>query len=127
MNEKINTIFNLLNSLTLLEGKELITLLENNFSIDNTTNTINTPITNTILIQEKEEEKSTFDIILETVPMDKKMNVLKLIRTITGLGLKESKDIMDNVPKTLKTNISKEESLTIKKEFENIGVPILIK
>ena len=73
------------------------------------------------------EEKTQFDIILSDVPADKKIAILKIVRNITGLGLKESKDIVDNVPKVLKESVSKEESETIKKEIEAAGGKVTLK
>ena len=73
------------------------------------------------------EEKSSFDITLIEVPADKKIAVLKIVRNLTGLGLKESKDIVDNVPKLLKEGATKEESESIKKELEASGAKITIK
>ena len=73
------------------------------------------------------EEKSSFDITLTEVPADKKIAVLKIVRYLTGLGLKESKDIVDNVPKLLKEGATKEESESIKKELEASGAKITIK
>jgi large subunit ribosomal protein L7/L12 len=73
------------------------------------------------------EEKVAFDIILTEVPADKKIAILKIVRNLTGLGLKESKDIVDNVPKVLKEGITKDESETIKKELETAGAKVTIK
>ena len=78
-------------------------------------------------VVEAVEEKTQFDVILDSVPADKKIAILKIVRNVTGLGLKESKDIVDNVPKVLKESISKEESETIKKEIEAAGGKILLK
>jgi large subunit ribosomal protein L7/L12 len=73
------------------------------------------------------EEKVAFDIILTEVPADKKIAILKIVRNLTGLGLKESKDIVDNVPKVLKEGITKDESESIKKELETAGAKVSIK
>ena len=66
-------------------------------------------------------------IILESVPAEKKIAILKIVRNVTGLGLKESKDIVDNVPKLLKEGASKEEGETIKKDVEAAGGKVTIK
>ena len=73
------------------------------------------------------EEKTAFDVILDSVPADKKIAILKIVRNVTGLGLKESKDIVDNVPKLLKEGASKEEGETIKKDVEAAGGKVTIK
>jgi len=66
------------------------------------------------------EEKTEFDVIL-TSPGDKKIQVLKVIREITGLGLKEAKDLVDNAPKPIKEGVKKEEAEEIKKKIEAEG------
>lgn len=73
-----------------------------------------------------EEEKTEFDVIL-TAAGDKKINVIKAVRTITGLGLKEAKDLVDGAPKTLKEAVSKEEAETMKKDLEAAGASVEIK
>jgi large subunit ribosomal protein L7/L12 len=72
------------------------------------------------------EEKTSFDVILTEVPAEKKISILKAIRNLTGLGLKESKDIVDNVPKVVKEGVTKEESDNIKKELETAGAKVSI-
>lgn len=72
------------------------------------------------------EEKSTFDVILAGFG-DKKIQVIKVVRAITGLGLKEAKDLVEAVPKPLKEGVSKEEAEKIKKEIEESGGAVTIK
>lgn len=72
------------------------------------------------------EEKSTFDVIL-TGFGDKKIQVIKVVRSITGLGLKEAKDLVEAVPKALKEGLSKEEADKMKKEIEESGGTVQIK
>jgi large subunit ribosomal protein L7/L12 len=129
MNEKLNTIIEQLKSLTLFEASELVSQIETVFGVDTSISVTNTnlgPMTTAAPI-ETVEEKTAFDIILESVPADKKIAILKLVRSVTGLGLKESKDIVDNVPKVLKEGASKEEGETIKKEVEAVGGKVIIK
>ncbi len=73
-----------------------------------------------------EEEKSEFDIILEAAG-DNKINVIKEIRAITNLGLKEAKDLVDGAPKTVKEGAPKEESEEIKKKLEAAGAKVTLK
>ena len=75
---------------------------------------------------EAAEEKTEFDVIL-TNSGDKKINVIKAIREITGLGLKEAKDLVEGAPKTVKEAVSKEESETIKKKLEEAGAKVEVK
>ena len=73
------------------------------------------------------DEKDEFDVTLTTVPADKKIAILKIVRNLTGLGLKEAKEVVDNVPKVLKEAATKEESENIKKELEASGAAVDIK
>ena len=69
---------------------------------------------------EKPEEKTTFDVILEAAG-DKKIQVIKVVRAITSLGLKEAKDLVEGVPKAVKEGVSKQEVETIKKQLEEVS------
>ncbi|MGQ9755946.1 MAG: 50S ribosomal protein L7/L12, partial [Desulfotomaculales bacterium] len=73
-----------------------------------------------------EEEKTEFDVILAAVG-DKKINVIKVVREVTGLGLKEAKELVDNAPKPIKEKVNKEEAEAIKKKFEEAGATVEIK
>ena len=72
------------------------------------------------------EEKSSFDVVLESFG-DAKMAVIKAIRPITGLGLKEAKDLVEGAPKTIKEGVDKEEAEKMKKELEEAGAKISLK
>ncbi|MGD8307329.1 MAG: 50S ribosomal protein L7/L12, partial [Ignavibacteria bacterium] len=72
------------------------------------------------------EEKTEFDVILTSFG-DKKINVIKVVRAHTGLGLKEAKDLVDKVPSPVKEGISKDEAEKIKKEFEEAGAAVELK
>ena len=72
------------------------------------------------------EEKTEFDVILVTAA-DKKIPVLKVVREITGVGLKEAKDLVDNAPKPVKEGIKKEEAEEIKKKLEEAGAQVEVK
>ena len=72
------------------------------------------------------EEKTEFAVHL-TSAGDKKINVIKVVREVTSLGLKEAKDLVDGAPKLVKEGISKEEAATIKKKFEEVGATVEIK
>ena len=73
-----------------------------------------------------EEEKTEFDVVLKEIG-DKKINVIKTVREVTSLGLKEAKEVVDNAPKAVKEGISKEEAEEIKAKFEGVGAIIEIK
>ncbi len=70
-----------------------------------------------------EEEKTEFTVVLKSVG-DKKINVIKTVREVTNLGLKEAKDLVDNAPKPVRENISKDEAEEIKKKFEEVGAEV---
>jgi len=72
------------------------------------------------------EEKTEFSVIL-TDAGDKKINVIKAVREVTSLGLKEAKDLVEGAPKPIKEGVSKEEAATIKKKFEEAGAKVEVK
>jgi large subunit ribosomal protein L7/L12 len=133
--EKTNKLIEEIKNLTLLEAYQLVKELEKIFEIEKVVTISNQPISlsnaNLGIDQSNTpvavQEKTAFDVILSDVPGDKKIGILKIVRTITGFGLKESKDIVDNVPKSIKEGVTKEESEKIKAELENAGAKVLIK
>ncbi|MEW6369136.1 MAG: 50S ribosomal protein L7/L12 [Acidobacteriota bacterium] len=72
------------------------------------------------------EEQTEFSVVLAAVG-DKKINVIKVVREVTSLGLKEAKDLVDGAPKTVKEAVSKDEATAIKKKFEEVGATVEIK
>jgi large subunit ribosomal protein L7/L12 len=129
MSEKLNTIIEQLKTLTLLEAAELVKQIESTFGVDTSVSAAPVAVmaTSNAAPIEAAEEKVSFDITITDVPADKKIAILKIVRNVTGLGLKESKDIVDNVPKVLKEGATKEESENIKKELEAAGAKVTIK
>jgi large subunit ribosomal protein L7/L12 len=75
----------------------------------------------------KAEEKTQFDVILAAFPADKKINIIKVVREVTNLGLKEAKDLVEGAPKPLKEGVSKDEAETIKKKFAEAGATVEVK
>lgn len=73
-----------------------------------------------------EEEKTEFSVILSAVG-DKKINVIKVVREVTSLGLKEAKDLVESAPKPIKEGVSKDEAQSIKKKFEDAGATVEVK
>ncbi len=128
MNKKIDLIVTQLKELTLLEASELVKKIEESFSINTS---ISTNVISGIDIEkEKEiqlEQKTAFDIILENVPTDKKIAILKVVRSITGLGLKEVKNLVESSPQIIKKNISQIEADSIKEQLVAVGASITIK
>jgi large subunit ribosomal protein L7/L12 len=76
---------------------------------------------------EEVEEKTEFDLVLEEVPADKKIAVLKIVREITGLGLKEAKELVESTPKAIKEAVAKEVAEDAKKQIEEAGGKVSIK
>lgn len=76
---------------------------------------------------EPEEEKTEFDVVLEEVPADKKIAVLKVVRTLTGLGLKEAKEMVESAPKAVKEAVAKEAAEDAKKQLEEAGAKVSVK
>ena len=129
MTNKIINLIDQLKNLTLLETSELVQEIEKVFNVDVSVQALPhtaTPLVNAEIIKPV-EEKTLFDIVLTEVPTDKKIAILKVVRTITGLGLKESKEIVDNIPKLVKEGVTKDESEVLKKELETAGAKIIIK
>lgn len=131
MNQKLDQIITQLKELTLLEAAELVTAIEETFGVDTSVPVASgTPLSGLAIentTPEAIEEKTSFDVYLEGVPADKKIAILKIVRNITGLGLKESKEIVDNLPRVVKEGITKEESNSIKKELEEAGAKVGVK
>ncbi|WP_053382000.1 50S ribosomal protein L7/L12 [Nitrospira moscoviensis] len=73
------------------------------------------------------EEKTAFDVILAAAPADKKIQIIKVVRELTSLGLKEAKDLVEGAPKPVKTGVAKEEADTMKKKLEESGAKVDVK
>jgi large subunit ribosomal protein L7/L12 len=73
------------------------------------------------------EEKTSFDVILAAVAADKKIQIIKVVRELTNLGLKDAKDLVEAAPKPVKTGVAKEEADTMKKKLEEAGAKVEIK
>jgi large subunit ribosomal protein L7/L12 len=73
------------------------------------------------------EEKTSFDVILSSAAADKKIQIIKVVRELTSLGLKEAKDLVEGAPKPVKSGVAKEEAETMKKKLEEAGAKVEIK
>jgi large subunit ribosomal protein L7/L12 len=78
-------------------------------------------------VAEPEEEKTEFDVVLTEVPADKKIAILKVVRSLTGLGLKEAKDLVEAAPKAVKEGVPKGDAEDAKKQLEEVGAKVEIK
>jgi large subunit ribosomal protein L7/L12 len=132
MSTKTDQILEDLKSLTLIEVSDLVEKLEKTFNIDASQSAgfmMGAPMAVAAAAPAPAEEaKTEFDIILAEVPAaDKKLGVLKVVRTLTGLGLKEAKDLVESAPKPIKEKASKTEADDIKKQLEEAGAKITVK
>jgi len=131
MSNKINNIIEDLKSLTLLEAAELVKQIEEVFDVDassmSTSGMVMMSPSNTDSSQEEVEEKTEFDVILEEIEPSKKIAILKVVRSITTLGLKEAKELVESTPKMIKESTSKEEAEEIKIKLEEAGAKVSIK
>jgi large subunit ribosomal protein L7/L12 len=129
--EKIEKIVELIKNLSLLEAFELVKSLEKTFGIDASAYARAAapaaPAAGGGAAAPAAEEKTEFDVILESVPADKKLAVLKVVRSITGLGLKEAKDLVESAPKPIKEKASKADADSFKKQIEEAGGKVALK
>lgn len=122
MSEKITQIVEDLKRLTLLEAAELVTKIEETFGVDASgTMVMATGVADATKPAEEVEEKTEYDLILDEVPADKKIPVLKVVRVITGLGLKEAKELVESAPKVLQESVAKDAAENAKKQIEEAG------
>ena len=108
--------------LTVLELNELVKACEEEFGVSAAAGVV----VAAAAPAEAAEEKTEFDVELTDVGPNK-VKVIKVVREVTGLGLKEAKDVVDNAPKTLKEAASKEEAEEIKKKLEEVGAKVTLK
>ena len=126
---KVDEIMELLEGLTLLDASDLVTKIEDKFGVDASASGGGMMMMAAAGgdAGEAAEEKTEFDLVLSEFPADKKIAVLKVVRGITGLGLKEAKDIVEAVPKTLQEGISKDDAENAKKQLEEAGAKVELK
>jgi len=122
MSEKIDQIVEELKTLTLLEASELVSKIEETFGVD-----ASAAAGGPMLMAgpagaaEEVEEKTEFNLMLDEVPADKKIAVLKVVRSLTGLGLKEAKEMVESAPKQIQEAMAKDAAEEAKKSIEAAG------
>lgn len=121
MSEKINQIVEELKTLTLLEASELVTKIEETFDVDASASVGGGMMMATPTTTEEVEEKTEFNVMLDEVPADKKIAILKVVRGITGLGLKEAKQLVESAPQQIQEGVSKDTAEDVKKQLEDAG------
>ena len=128
IDEKMESFVSYVEGLTLLEASKLIKVLEERLGVSAAA-----PVAVAAAAPAAagaaapaEEEKTEFDVILASFG-DKKIEVIKVVRALTGLGLKEAKDLVDGAPKPVKTAVPKDEAENMKKQLEDAGAKVEIK
>ena len=121
MSEKIDQIVEDLKTLTLLEASELVTKIEETFGVDASASASGGMMMAAPTAAEEVEEKTEFNLMLDEVPADKKIAVLKVVRSLTGLGLKEAKELVESAPKQIQEGIAKDAGEDAKKQIEDAG------
>src|ERR1700690_2321223 len=123
----INAIAEQIQGLTLLEASQLVKLLEEKLGVSAAAAAVAMPAGGGgPAAAAPVEEKTEFAVVLTAVGANK-INVIKVVREVTSLGLKEAKDLVDGAPKTVKEGVSKDEAETIKKKFADAGATVEVK
>ena len=123
----VEAILESIEKLTLLEAAELVKAMEEKFGVSAAAPVAVAAAPAAVGAAPAEEAASEVNVILASVPADKKIAVLKEVRAITGLGLKEAKDLVDGAPKAVKEQVKKEDAEAIKKQLEAAGATVEIK
>nr|QUS63664.1 ribosomal protein L12 [Haslea silbo]QUS63868.1 ribosomal protein L12 [Haslea silbo] len=121
MSEKIDQIVEDLKTLTLLEASELVSKIEETFGVDASASVGGGVVMAATAPVEEVEEKTEFTVMLDEVPADKKIAILKVVRSITGLGLKEAKALVESAPKEVQEGVPKDSAEDVKKQIEDAG------
>lgn len=122
----INAIAESIQGLTLLEASQLVKMLEEKLGVSAAAAVAAAPAGGAAAAAPAAEEKTEFTVILAAAGANK-INVIKVVREVTSLGLKEAKDLVDGAPKPIKEGISKEEAATIQKKFVDAGATVEVK
>jgi large subunit ribosomal protein L7/L12 len=125
----INAIADQIQGLTLLEASQLVKMLEERLGVSAAAAAVAAPAAGAAgpaAAAAPVEEKTEFTVVLTAVGANK-INVIKAVREVTSLGLKEAKDLVDGAPKTIKEGVNKEEAESIKKKFADAGATVEVK
>ena len=123
----INAIAEQIQGLTLLEAANLVKMLEEKLGVSAAAASVAAaPAAGAAAAAPVVEEKTEFNVVLTAVGANK-INVIKVVREVTSLGLKEAKDLVDGAPKAVKEGVSKDEAATISKKFVDVGATVEVK
>jgi len=126
MSEKVTQALEIIKGMSLMEAADLKKALEEEFGVTAAAPMMMAGPMGGGAEAAVVEEKTEFDVVLQSAG-EKKINVIKVVRAHTGLGLKEAKDLVDGAPNTVKEAISKDEAEKLKKEFEEAGATVTLK
>lgn len=124
---KIEQVLEVVEGMTVLELAELVKKFEEKFGVSAAVAVAPAAAAGAGAAPAVVEEQTEFDVILEAAPADKKIQVIKVVRTLTSLGLKEAKDLVDGAPKTVKEKVSKDEANAAKQQLEEVGATVKVK
>jgi len=122
----INAIAEQIQGLTLLEASQLVKMLEERLGVSAAAAAVAVAPAGGAVAAAPVEEKTEFNVVL-TAAGANKINVIKVVREVTSLGLKEAKDLVDGAPKAVKEGVSKDEAEAIKKKFVDAGASVEVK
>jgi len=122
----LQTIAENLSTLTVMEAAQLVKMLEEKWGVSAAAPVAMAAVAGAPAAAAAVEEQTEFEVILKEVG-DNKINVIKVVREVTNLGLKEAKDLVDGAPKTVKEGVTKEDAEAMKKKFEAVGAKAEIK
>jgi large subunit ribosomal protein L7/L12 len=127
MSDKLQGIVDQIKELTLLEASQLVKLMEETFGVSAAAAAVATPAAAAAgEAAAAVEEQTEFDVILQAVGAAK-INVIKVVREVTALGLKEAKDLVEAAPKAVKEGVSKEEAETVRQKLADAGATVEVK
>ena len=128
MSDKLQGIVDQIKELTLLEASQLVKLMEETFGVSAAAAAVAAPAAamGGGEAAAAAEEKTEFDVILQAVGANK-INVIKVVREVTALGLKEAKDLVEAAPKAVKEGVSKDEAETVKQKLADAGATVEVK
>lgn len=119
-------ILETIGNMTVVEIVDLISAMEEKFGVSAAAAVSAAPAASSAAAEAPAEEKTEFDVVMSSFG-EKKVNVIKVVRALTGLGLKEAKDLVEGAPSTVKEGVSKDEAEDVKKQLEEAGATVEVK
>lgn len=123
----VDEILTGIENLTVLELVGLIKNMEDKFGVSAAAPVAVAAAPTTASAAAATEEKTEFDVVLKSAPADKKINIIKVVRELTSLGLKEAKDLVEGAPKPVKNGVTKEEAASMKEKLTAAGAEVEVK